>query len=173
MKLLFNVRVILFMFSLLFACSAFGYQSPRYVKLAHEITAQTAKELKAEKNLYLVGTGGQMMDDIQMMAMSFYYYHEVDLKTGRELIVYAINKYLLAINTNKEIRPSLHEYPFTAKNVEIRIFIYNPDRSELSPEKIYYITSYNGMIKYYTRANSRKVICEESYEKALQEISSK
>jgi hypothetical protein len=136
MKLFFSIGVILFMFSFLFGCSSFGYQSPRYVKLAHEITEKTAKELKAQKNLYLAGTGAQMMDDIQMMAMSFDYYQEVDLKTGRELIVHVINEYLLAINSNKEIRSYLHEYPFNAKKVEIRIFIYNPDRSELPPEKI-------------------------------------
>jgi len=54
-----------------------------------------------------VGTGGQMM------AMSFDYYQEVDLKTARELIVYDINEYLSVINGNNEIKPYLHEYPFT------------------------------------------------------------
>lgn len=98
------------MFSFLFGCSSFGYQSPRYVKLAHEITEKTAKELKAQKNLYLIGTGGQMMDDIKMMAMSFNYYQEVNLKTARELTIYAIDEYLSAINNNnKEVRPYLHE----------------------------------------------------------------
>ena len=172
MKLFFNVGAILFMFSFLFGCSSFGYQSPRYVKLAHEITEKTAKELKAQKNLYLAGTGGQMMDDIQMLAMSFDYYQEVDLKTGRELIVHVINEYLSAINSNKEIRLYLHEYPFNAKNIEIRIFIYNPDRSELPPEKIDCITSLNGTLKYYTRANPRQAIYEETYEQASRTISS-
>ena len=160
------------MFSFLFGCSSFGYQSPRYVKLAHEITEKTAKKLKAQKNLYLVGTGGQMMDDIQMMAMSFYYYQEVNLKTARELITYVINEYLSTINSNKEVKPYLHEYPFTAKNVEIRIWVYNPDRSELPLEKIYSITSLNGMLKYYARSNPRQAIYEETYEQALQAISS-
>ena len=173
MKLFFSIGVILSMFSLLFGCSSFGYQSPRYVKLAHEITEKTAKELKAQKNLYLAGTGGQMTDDIQMMAMSFDYYQEVDLKTGRELIIYVINEYLSSINSNKEIRPYLHEYPFTAKNVEIRIFVYNPDRSELPLEKIYCIECINGELEYYARSNPRQAIYEETYEEALQAISSK
>jgi len=112
------------------------------------------------------------MDDIQMMAMSFDYYQEVNIKTARELIVPVINEYLSAINSNKEIRPYLHEYPFTAKNIEIRIFVYNPDRSELSLEKIDCITSLNGMLKYYTRSNPRQAICKETYEEALQAISS-
>lgn len=172
MKLFFNVGAILFMFSFLFGCSSFGYQSPRYVKLAHEITEKTAKELKAQKNLYLIGTGGQMMDDIQMMAMSFNYYQEVNLKTARELTIYAIDEYLSAINNNKEVRPYLHEYPFTAKNVEIRIFVYNPDRSELPLEKIYCIECINGGLEYYARSNPRQAIYEETYEQASQAISS-
>jgi hypothetical protein len=174
MKLFFNFRVILFMFSLLFGCSSFS-QFSDYEKIADEITERTAKELKAEKNLYLVGTGGQMMDDIQMMAMSFYYYQEVDLKAARELIVYVINKYLLAINSNKEIRPSLHEYPFTAKNVEIRIWVFEPNGSNPPLDKIHYISAIDGSLAYYLdlpETYSRQVICEETYEKALQEISS-
>ena len=164
MKLFFNVGAILFMFSFLFGCSSFGYQSPRYVKLAHEITEKTAKELKAQKNLYLIGTGGQMMDDIQMMAMSFNYYQEVNLKTARELTIYAVNEYLSTINNNKEVRPYLHEYPFTAKNIEIRIFVYNPDRSELPLEKIYCIECINGSLEYYARSNPRQAIYEETNE---------
>lgn len=58
MKFIFSFWVMLFMFSFLFGCSSFVYQSPRYVKLAHEITEKTAKRLKEQKNLYLVGTGG-------------------------------------------------------------------------------------------------------------------
>ena len=171
MKLPLKIKVIPFMFSLLFGCSL-GYQSPRYVELAHEITENTAKELKAQKHLYLVGTGGQMMNDIQMMAMSFYYYQEVNLQTARELIIYVINQYLSAINNNKEIRSYLHEYPFTAKNVEIRIWVYNPDRSELPLDKIYCIECINGRLEYYTRSNRRQAIYEETYEQASRAISS-
>jgi hypothetical protein len=159
------------MFSFLFGCSSFSL-SPDYEKIADKITEKTAKKLKEQKGLFPAGTGGRMMDDIQMMAMSFDYYQEVDLKTGRELIVHIINEYLSAINSNKEIKPYLHEYPFTAKNVEIRIFIYNPDRSELPPEKIDCITSINGTLKYYIRSNPRQAIYEETYEQASRAISS-
>lgn len=174
MKLFFNVGVVLFMFSFLFGCSSFS-PSPDYEKIADKITEKTAKELKAQKNLYLVGTGGQMMDDIQMMAMSFDYYQEVDLKTARELIVHVINEYLSAINSNKEIRPYLHEYPFTAKNVEIRIWVFEPNGSNPPLDKIYYISAIDGSLAYYLdlpETHSRQAICKEAYEEASQAISS-
>ena len=174
MNLFFNVAVILFMFSFLFGCSSFSLL-PDYEKIADKITEKTAKELKAQKNLYLVGTGGGMMDDIQMMAMSFDYYQEVDLKTGRELIVHVINEYLSAINSNKEIRPYLHEYPFTPKNIEIRIWVFEPNGSNPPLDKIYYISVIDGSLAYYLdlpETHSRRAICKETYQQALEAISS-
>jgi hypothetical protein len=153
------------MFSFLFGCSFFNSSSD-YEKIADKITEKTAEKLQVEKHLCLIGTGGQMMDDIQMMAMSFNYYQEVEIEKARMLIVYAVHDYLLEINNNNKIRPYLHNYPFNSKNVEIRIFVYNSDRSELPPEKIYCIECINGKIEYYTRLNPRQAIHEESYEEA-------
>ena len=168
MKLFLKIGTSLLVLFFVFGCFYF-IQSFDYEKIADRITAETAKELKEEKHLYLIGTGGQMMDDIQMMAMSFNYYQEVSVETGRELIIHVISAYLAAINNNTEIRPYLHEYPFNAKNIEIRIFVYNTDRSEVSLEKIDCVTSINGVIKYYIRSNSRQAIYKETYDQALKE----
>jgi hypothetical protein len=170
MNLIFNSRLII-IFCLFFGCSSFSYQSPvDYEKIADAITANTAKKLEEQKKLYLIGTGGGMMHDIQAMHMSFQFFHEVDLQEGRELIVYAVREYLSDINNNEEVRPYLHNYPFTAKNVEIMIFVYGPDRRELPPEKIGCITSIDGILEYYTRADDDHPICEETYEEALGKI---
>jgi hypothetical protein len=64
MKLSISFGIMMSMFSFFLGCSSFGHQSPRYVKLADEITAKTAKKLEKEKKLHLIGTGGRMMDDI-------------------------------------------------------------------------------------------------------------
>ncbi len=72
MKLFFTCGVVLTIFFLLFGCSFFGHQSPRYVKLAASISEKTAEKLKEQKNLHLVGTGGKMMNDIQAVDMSFH-----------------------------------------------------------------------------------------------------
>ena len=176
MKIFFTCGVIVvIMFSFLFGCSSFWHPLPDYEKIADDITEKTAQKLKEKKDLYLIGTGGGMMNDIQMMAMSFDYYQEVDLKKARELLVYAVNEYLSDINSNEEIRPYLHEYPFTAKNVEIRIWIWKPDRSKPSSEKILYISAIDGILTYYLDFPEKytfKAIYEETYEEALQAISS-
>ena len=141
-----------------------------YEKIADGITAKTGKKLEKEKGLLLIGTGGQMMNDIQMMMMGFNFYQGIDLKTARKLIVYVISEYLSQINNNKDVRPYLHEYPFAAKNVDIVIFIYHPDGSRLPQEKIYCISTNNGSIYYYRRGQKQyteETLCEETYEEAL------
>ncbi|VHO00910.1 hypothetical protein [Candidatus Rhabdochlamydia sp. T3358] len=174
MKLFSTCAVILAIFSCSFGCSSPKDQLPskeallNCEKIADTITEKTAEKLKEQKNLHLVTTGRVTKDDIRMMLMGFHLYteQEVDVKEARELLVYAVNEYLLDINSNEEIRPCLHEYPFTAKNVEIRIWVYNPERI-----KIGYISAINGLLTYQLdlpETQSRQDICKESYEEALQ-----
>ena len=170
MKLIINLGIMMCMLSFIFGCSSFGYQSPRYVKLAHEITEKTAKKLKEQKGLSLAGTGGQMMDDIQMMMMGFNFYKVVDIETTRRLLVDSVQEYLSAINSNEEIRSHLHNYPFTAQNVEIVIYFYNPDGSKVPPGKITIAAANQGKVVYYIddpEKHTIRSLHEETYEEAL------
>lgn len=170
MKHFFNFSLTLLIIVLAFGCNSMTYKLSDDEKIVNQITQETAKKLKEKKNLVLIGTGGQMMYEIEMLAMSFNYYQEVDLNSARDLIVYAIKEYLSDINNNQKIRPYLHEYPFTSKNVEIRIFIYGPDRRKLPPEKIGYISSRKGILRYYIRKDDDHPICQETYDEALTEV---
>jgi len=86
MKVLFKLGIMMSIVAGFFCFSSCGYQSPYYIKLAHEITAKTGEKLEKEKGLLLVGTGGQMMNDIQMMMMGFFFYRVVDIETARQLL---------------------------------------------------------------------------------------
>jgi len=124
--------------------------------------------------MYLIGTGGQMMDDIQMMAMSFEVCRPIDVSKARQLLISVIQKYLSKINNDEKIRPYLHQYPFTDKNIEIDFWIRNPDRSRVALNKIYYVSAIDGILRYYVddpEKFSRKLVNEETYEEALQIIS--
>jgi hypothetical protein len=167
------LAIILLAIFLLYACNSFEHQSPRYVKIAHEITNKVAKNLQTEKGLTLVGTGGQMMNDIQMLSMSFHLYHEVNLEAARKLIVDSANAYLKEINSNEEIRPYLHEYPFTAANVEVWLWLWKPDRYNLPPEKMSFILASNGEISYYANSpDPSKALCRETFEEAENKVNS-
>jgi hypothetical protein len=164
---------ILFLVILRYSSPKPPYQDDE--KLVDAITAKTAQKLKDEKGLILVGTGGRMMDDIKMLMMGFDCSKEVDVEKARELLIYCVKEYLSEINSSKEIRPFLHNYPFTPKNVEIVIYFHNSDRSRVPSDKITVAASNDGEIIYYVydlEKRTLKTLCEESYERALQSISS-
>ncbi|MBI3259663.1 MAG: hypothetical protein HYZ54_09345 [Ignavibacteriae bacterium] len=159
---------------LVLSCLYF-YDNPpprNYERFADKITTNVAKKLKEEHDLYLVGIGGSMMYSVETMSMSFRYYHDITLEEARKLLATAVKEYLSAINSDEKIRPYLKEYPFTAKNVEIDVLIFQANDPQALSDKIYYISAMNDLLSYYvadkTGQSGRRAICKESYEEALQ-----
>jgi|HubBroStandDraft_4_1064222.scaffolds.fasta_scaffold301191_2 hypothetical protein len=176
MKITIIFLAILIIFGVAMSYSYLGSSSEDYEKLADAITAKTAKKLKNEKSLVLVGTGGRMMDDIKMMMMGFEYRKIVSIEIARKLLVDSVEEYLSEINTSEKIRPFLHNYTFTAKNIEIVIYFRNPDGSKVSPDQMNIASAKEGQMFYYAdypEKHTLKVIREETYEEALRAISSK
>ena len=170
MKYIFALMFGFFVFALIFC---FCSKTEDYEKLANKITTRTANRLENEKRLILIGTGGQMMDDIQMMYMGFQFFHPIDIKSGRDLLICAVNQYLKAINNDEKTRPYLHQYPFTADNIKIDIWIRNPNGTRVTLEKICYISASNGILTYYLddpEKYSRKTLHQETYEEALNAV---
>ena len=162
--------IYLFVFSfILFSCNK--HQIPEYERIADAITAKTAKKMASERNLQLIGIGGGMMDNVRMMAMSFNYDHELTIEEGRELVVYCVEKYLSAINSNEQIRPYLKNYPFRSENIEIRIFLYKPGHQDVPIGALSVVGAYTGTLAYKTREEesiSLKRVHEETYQEALE-----
>ena len=171
---------ILFICILLSSCNFFNtpeFDKGRHVRdenyetIANRITKQVALRLRQEKNLQCAGAGGGMMSNIRMMAISFDFIYEVNLTEARQLLVYATTEYLNAINTNKEIRPYLQNYPFRVNNIEVMIFIQKPDGQNVSPGKIVSISSINSILSYDLLCEPEnyinKELCRETYEEAL------
>ena len=142
-----------------------------YERIADGITAKIAQKMKKEKALQCIGTGGGMMSNIQRMAISFQFFHEVDLDEARELIVTTTSEYLKAINGSKEVRPYLENYPFGLENVEVMIWIKEPDGHDVPFDQIAQVTLARGMISYYSYkydpGNSYQTLHRESYDEAL------
>ncbi len=147
-----------------------------YVKIAHEIRCKTALQLKKEKKLQPIGYGGQMMGDIQKVCLSFQYWDLVDLEKARELTVYAAQTLMHNLNSSEEVRPYLHDYPCTAKNVEIRIWILMPDRNDPPIGDIEYIIVADGLVTYYIRQpglnqlNPDRLLKKETFEESVNTI---
>lgn len=140
-----------------------------YEKEADAVTAQVAKKIETETGLKLIGTGGGMMGQIHSMALSFACYGDVSMEESRELLVYCVEEYLSAINQNEKIRPYLSHYPFTARGLEITIFIKQKDGREPPMGFLTVVGEINGKNSYKIRQPgypSMKKVHQEPYEEA-------
>ena len=92
------------------------------------------------------------------------------------MLVYGVEEYLFAINSNENVRPYLHNYPFTASDVRIVIYFHNSDRSNVPNGKISIVAARQGSIEYFIddpKINNIKSIYEETYNDALKTVSHK
>ncbi len=121
-----------------------------YERMAYKITHQTIEQIRREKQLLCMGTGGSMPHDVRKLSVSFMYRQkeELDVRSARELMVYIVDLYLENINADKELRPYLHVYPFTAENLEITVFIEKPNGKEVDPDNLYCISLWRNLVTY-------------------------
>lgn len=131
-----------------FIAMSFFSSPPKYEKISNQIIAQSSKELSEKFNLTFIGDGASMMRDVEMLALSFNSNQPRNLENTRKLIVCCMKIFLENINTNQNIRPFLHNYPFTEKNIELRIFFQDEKENRPPPSLIANVTAQNGKIYY-------------------------
>ena len=138
---------------------------------ANEVRRKAASEIKAQIGLYPSGTMGQMMYDIEKLGLSFKCFKPVTIEEGREYLVKSTQIFLDIINSDEKIRPYLANYPFTAKNIQIEIFIHKPDWSELDKGQLSIISCSENKLSYDVDSPPNfprfLTVYEETFEEAL------
>ena len=165
--------VLLFLFVFMAVGCQKQYTPSTKEQLANEVTRRVAVQLKKERDLYPIGSGGRMMDQIKMLALSFDYYKDIGIEGGRELLVASVDEFVAAVNGNEQIRPYLGNYPFESKNIEIRIFLRNPDHSNPVPGKLCVLSAIDGVLDYDIRdptTDRLKAVYKETYDEAKQKL---
>ena len=150
-----------------------AYQPSTKVTLASEIRNKVAIQLQREKELVPSGTGGQMMHQIKMLALSFDYRKPIDINKGRELLIEAVDEFVAAVNADERIRPYLNNYPFEPKNIEIRIFLRSPNGSDVAPGELSVISALDAVLEYDIRdpkTDRLKTVHTETFEEAVLKI---
>ena len=140
---------------------------------ANEIIGKVARKLKKETELRPCGSGGQTSHGVEMLALSFDYYGSIDIKEARELLIIAVCEFVAAVNADEEIRPFLNNFPFTDKNVEIRIFVKNRDGSDVTMGKLRVVSAIDGVLDYDVKDPSEplfKTIHRETYKEAISRV---
>src|SRR3990167_5708408 len=111
------MRISLLVMILLFCHPLLG--EAKYIKLADKITSRFCKEVSKPKGLHLCGYGGALMYDVKQLDLYYYSHQCLTLEEARKLYVEVAEIYLSYINEDEKIRPYLHDYPFTMKNLDL------------------------------------------------------
>lgn len=155
------------LFLLLISCKSNNkFEVPKKEIIENQIIFKTGKELEKEKQLTLVGFGGSSLKEFGHIAVSFDYFHPLNMEKARELIIYTSSQLLKNLNNNESLRdPQIGAYE--VKNIKIMIFCYMPNKSSAKPPNLGSVWLIKNKIYYNLREENIKTIHEETYEEAL------
>lgn len=142
-----------------------------HINAAHKVMNSFNKKMKKDK-LHLFSSGGAMMDDIQQITLGYEAYKNLNVSDARILFIKKIEALLSEINSDLEIRPYLHDYPFTSRNIFFKISFCKDNGEFVDPPYIAYVSLINIKNRVYysvydQRTDMLKTVYEESYEEAL------
>jgi len=141
---------------------------PKDVKLAYKVMFETANELKEKFGLNLIGTGGQMMYDINVMHLSFTSSKNLEIDEARIFLLECCEIFIKNINNFSEIHPYLHNFPVTEKNVKLDIYFKVYGVTAEYPNVAIAGAHRGNIVYYYKKKNDElEATLRETYLEAL------
>lgn len=149
-----------------------------YEKLVDQVTSRFVKEMAREKKMRLFGYGGSMMDDVEKITLEFTTQQRLTIDQARMLFIEVANKYIAAINQCVELRPYLHNYPFTVDNLQMGIEFEDQTKHFVGNDHVafmHYLPCKRKLFYnfYNTQENRLYKVREETYEEVLELVNQK
>jgi len=142
-------------------------------KLAYSLMNSFIKIEELENKFILSGLGTAMPDDIRRFNLHFIANQEVNLEEARRLYINSTQKLLKMINSNEQIRPYLHNYPFNENNIDFTITFHDHYDDRVPPPNIAFVFIIDGTIIYDTYYGKYQTTHKETYEEALKMVNEK
>ena len=142
---------------------------------SNQVIINVSERLNKKYGLKLGAIGGAVdKEGVYDLDASYDLYGSkmIDIAEARDLIVDCVEEFLKEANSNKEFRPYMKVYPFTAKNLSISILIFGDNRTRLRLPYISTISMRKSIITYKSLTSDMEKYryereIEESYEEAL------
>ena len=141
--------------------------------IANNIKLDAANKISEQLNLDFVGIGGggDGTGKIRMFILMFKNSYPIQINQARLMLINSTQIVLNNVNHNQEIEKYLTQFPFTEKNVEIRILSRNKENNTFQPPNIANFSQNCGRLDYYVKKDEKlKLFHKESYEEALEKI---
>lgn len=160
------LRTFTYAFSLLLPFSLQGEDD--YDKLAYRVMNTYSDKIEKTFNLELIATGGGMASDLHMLELAYHGQKCLSLDQARTLYITVKEGFLKAINSYRQIRPWLHNYPYTSDSVEMRITFFDSNGERVPSQYIAFIATIKGKIHYdIYNGTDFQDFHKEPYEEAL------
>ena len=166
-----RIFIFILMTFLLPSCSNMpDYIPPRYVVVANEILKEMEDKLSQQYHMRVISNKAGLMKNVNLLGLGFQIRGPLTQEQLRVILVGCVEAFLSAVNSNEEIRPHLKTYPYTAKGINIGIFIIDSNGRGGSDPYIGVAQAYRGTLDYKTidRTNGHKATVSETYEEAVQ-----
>ncbi|MBJ7450347.1 MAG: hypothetical protein JHC93_08330 [Parachlamydiales bacterium] len=149
-----------------------------YGPLVDEITSSFTKDMLKNYDMTCDLAGGSMPYDVEILGYGFNGCKQLQIEEARSLIIKWSEDLIRKVNANEKIRPYLHNYPFTNKNINLAIdleIVNGGTKYPVDPPYIAFIILTHGKIRYsvYDEENSflnsfkGKTVLIETYEEAF------
>ena len=150
---------------------ATSHRPPKHIRYANKVN-QAYKEFVLRKyELSPSMEGGSLMENIQMISLFFRTHGKhYSVEDARSLMITCIKEYLERINTNKDIKPYLCVFPFTAENLEFQINFYKEPLLRVEKGYVSTVGVVKGKVYYLTFDHEKgksEDLFHESYEEAV------
>lgn len=162
-----KISILLPLLFTLLSCSS----NPAHIRAANKISSYFNK--KMIKSGYCQNlSGGAMRDDIKKFNLGFISNKVLNIEQARIEFIQALENLLSIINSDKEIRPFLHDYPFEAKNIYLSLVFKKTNGKYVDQPNISYVflnTSKEEILYYIYDEECEKIVCyhQESYQDGL------
>ena len=165
------VPYIIVLGTLILCCSCMVKDTPEYYPLICKATREANAPIKKEGYIRF-GTGGSCYSDLRLNFEDYISYKTrlTSVDEARIFIVEKAEGYLKTINDCKEVRPYLHNYPFTATNLVLSFNFYDKQDKPLMAPFLSEVYVNAGRIIYEMRDTKSPIgrnIHKETYDEAL------
>lgn len=151
------------LFCLVLMSCGTGYET--HCLVADKVAMNFVKEVEKTDGLVVTGSGGAMMGDIQEIFLSFETDRCLDKAEMRSFLTQKSERFIELINENEEIRPYLHDYPCTEKNIELWVIFHKNGKKNLKYPHVRSAQLIRGKIYYSEFADEEDWFITESAEK--------
>ncbi len=163
------INLLLPLFLLFFSSCRQENEHRKRERLENKIIEQTWRQLEREKKLIPIGGGSRITPGNELIGIYFKYFQPVTKDKARQLVIYAAETLLSNLNSDEKLN-QLIEKPYLMDWIEIVIYMYNVDYSEVEYPGFKIVHLKRDNIEYITEKTDYEVIKEETYQEALEKI---